>query len=65
MDSSPAGATTNHKRRTKVDGQLVSKGEEAAVREGTRVRVGGVLSLEFLGEPTAGETDRSTILRDP
>ncbi len=52
------------KAPTEVDGQLVSKGEEAAVRQGTRVRVGGVLTLEFLGAPTAEETNQSTILRD-
>jgi hypothetical protein len=47
---------------TEVDGQGVSKGEQAAVRQGTRVRVGGVLTLDFLGDPTAGETDQSTML---
>jgi class 3 adenylate cyclase len=47
---------------TEVDGQRVSKGEEAAVRQGTHVRVGEVLTLEFLGEPTAGETDHRTIM---
>ncbi len=47
---------------TEVDGQRVSRGEEAAVRQGTQVRVGGALTLEFLGEPTAGEGDQSTIL---
>jgi class 3 adenylate cyclase len=48
---------------TEVDGQRVSKGEEAVVRQGTHVRLGGVLTLEFLGEPTAGEADPSTIFR--
>jgi class 3 adenylate cyclase len=47
---------------TEVDGQRVSKGEEAAVRQGTHVRVGGVLTLEFLGAPTSEETDQRTML---
>src|SRR5262245_3178591 len=54
------------KASTEVDGQLVSTGEAAAVREGTRVRVGGVLTLEFLGEPAAGDDPSTiTIMRDP
>jgi predicted component of type VI protein secretion system len=43
---------------TEVDGQAVKKGAEAAVRPGTRVRVGGVLTLEFVGDKkgSAAET---------
>ena len=51
------------KAQTEVDGQQVSKGEEAAVRQGTQVRVGGVPTLVFLGEQPAEEADQSTILR--
>ncbi len=36
---------------TEVDGKMMAKGEEAAVRPGTMVRVGGVLTIEFLGDP--------------
>ncbi len=33
---------------TEVDGRAIAKGEEVAVRPGTTVRVGGVLSLQFV-----------------
>ena len=36
---------------TEVDGKPLAKGEEAAIRPGTIVRAGGVLTLEFLGDP--------------
>jgi hypothetical protein len=36
---------------TEVDGQRVSKGVDVQVRPGTKVRVGGVLTLEFVGNP--------------
>ncbi len=36
---------------TEVDGKMMAKGEEAPVRPGTVVRVGGVLTIEFLGDP--------------
>ena len=51
------------KAQTEVDGQRILQGEEAAVRQGTRVRVGGVLTLEFLGDAPAEEAGQSTILR--
>jgi len=35
---------------TEVDGAAVGRGQEAAIRPGTKVRVGGVLTLEFLGD---------------
>jgi class 3 adenylate cyclase len=35
---------------TEVDGKTVLKGAEAAIRPGSKVRVGGVLTLEFLGD---------------
>ena len=35
---------------TDVDGKAVKKGEQATIRPGTKVRVGGVLTLEFLGD---------------
>lgn len=38
---------------TDVDGQPVQKGQEAAIRPGSKVRVGGVLSLEFIGDRRA------------
>lgn len=36
---------------TEVDGKLMARGEEAGVKPGTKVRVGGVLTIEFLGDP--------------
>jgi class 3 adenylate cyclase len=43
---------------TEVDGKTMAKGEEAPVRPGTMVRVGGVLTIEFLADPMIrmGET---------
>ncbi len=35
---------------TEVDGQLLQKGQAAPVRSGSTVRIGGVLTLEFLGD---------------
>lgn len=35
---------------TEVDGQLVHRGEEVKVSPGATVRVGGVLTMEFLGD---------------
>ncbi len=46
---------------TEVDGKTMAKGEEAAVRPGTMVRVGGVLTIEFLGDPMLRMSE-STIL---
>ncbi len=44
---------------TEVDGRSIARGEEVAVRPGTKVRVGGVLSLELVSrtspEPLGGE----------
>jgi class 3 adenylate cyclase len=38
---------------TDVNGVAVQKGGEAEIRPGTKVRVGGVLTLEFLGDKSA------------
>lgn len=38
---------------TDVDGGAVQKGGEAPIRPGTKVRVGGVMTLEFLGDKRA------------
>ena len=45
---------------TEVDGVPVTKGREVAIRPGTRVRVGGVLSIAFVSPPApaAGGTTR-------
>lgn len=42
---------------TEVDGKAVQKGGEASVRPGTKVRVGGVLTLEFLGDKKGGAAE--------
>lgn len=36
---------------TEVDGRPVAKGEEVLVRPGSKLRVGGVLTIELLGDP--------------
>lgn len=46
---------------TEVDGRAIAKGEEAAVRPGSVVRLGGVLTLDLLGDPSLRVSD-STIL---
>ena len=46
---------------TEVDGKSMMKGEEASVKPGTMVRVGGVLTIEFLGDPMLRMSE-STIL---
>jgi adenylate cyclase len=46
---------------TEVDGKPLAKGEEAPIRPGARVRVGGVLTLEFRGDPLL-RVSESTIL---
>ncbi len=46
---------------TEVDSKALAKGEEGSVRPGTLVRVGGVLTLEFLGDPMLRMSE-STIL---
>ncbi len=46
---------------TEVDGRAVGKGEEVSVRPGTSVRVGGVLTVELLGDPRLRVSD-STVL---
>jgi class 3 adenylate cyclase len=46
---------------TEVDGKSMARGEEAPVKPGTIVRVGGVLTLEFLGDPLL-RVSESTIL---
>ncbi len=48
---------------TEVDGKSMGKGEEAAVRPGTRVRVGGVLTLEFLSDPMAHMSESTIVPR--
>ena len=44
---------------TEVDGGLVRKGEEAAIKPGSRVRVAGVLSLAFTSPAVGVESDNS------
>ena len=44
---------------TEVDGGLVRKGEEAAIKPGSRVRVAGVLSLAFTSPAAGVESDNS------
>ncbi len=46
---------------TEVDGKPVAKGGEAPIQPGTIVKVGGVLTLEFLGDPLL-RVSESTIL---
>lgn len=46
---------------TEVDGNKVAKGQEIVVRSGSKVRVGGVMTLEFMGDPMFDGGD-STIL---
>lgn len=47
---------------TEVDGLVLTRGESAPIRPGSRVRVGGVLTIEFLGDRGAGR--EATVLPD-
>lgn len=48
---------------TEVDGQAIAKGEEIAIRPGTRVRVGGVVTIELLGDPRLRVSDATVLPR--
>jgi class 3 adenylate cyclase len=46
---------------TEVDGTSLKKGQEAAIRPGSKVRVGGVLTLEFLGDKRVTGTQQTLV----
>ncbi|MBK7860454.1 MAG: adenylate/guanylate cyclase domain-containing protein [Archangiaceae bacterium] len=48
---------------TDVDGAAVPKGDEAEIRPGSKVRVGGVMTLEFLGDKRT--LHDATLMPDP
>jgi class 3 adenylate cyclase len=47
--------------QTEVDGVAVKKGAEAAIRPGTKVRVGGVMTLEFLGDKRGAAAQQTLV----
>jgi class 3 adenylate cyclase len=47
--------------QTEVDGVAVKKGAEAVIRPGTKVRVGGVMTLEFLGDKRGAATQQTLV----
>jgi hypothetical protein len=47
--------------QTEVDGAAVKKGAEVAIRPGTKVRVGGVMTLEFLGDKRGAATQQTLV----
>jgi adenylate cyclase len=48
---------------TELDGRTLAKGEEAAVRPGSRIRVGGVLTIELLGDPRLRMAEKTVLPR--
>jgi hypothetical protein len=48
---------------TELDGRTLAKGEEAPVRPGSRIRVGGVLTVELLGDPRLRMAEKTVLPR--